>query len=158
MRLMTTSKQGRSLIKEFEGLRLTAYRCPAGIPTIGWGHTRGVQIGQRITEAQAEQMLTEDIAPAERILNALGINFRQEQFDALVSWIFNLGQGNFMHSTLLVRIKAGAKDEEVTDQMVKWVNSGGRPLAGLMKRRAMEANMFLGRERYKVNNNKIVKI
>ena len=155
---MTTSPDGKNLIKSFEGLRLEAYRCPAGIPTIGWGHTKGVRMGQHITREQAEDMLVEDIAPIERLLNALGINFRQCQFDALVSWIFNLGEGNFKQSTLLKKIMANAKDEEISDEIVKWVYAGKNPLPGLMNRRVMEATLFLGYDRYKANNGKIEKI
>lgn len=158
MRMMTTSNQGKNLIKEAEGLRLDAYRCPAGIPTIGWGHTKGVKLGQHITVQQAEDMLVEDIAPIERLLNGLKINFRQEQFDALVSWIFNFGEGKFKGSTMYKRIIANAKDEEITDQLVKWINAAGRPLLGLMKRRVAEANLFIGYERYKVNKDKIIKV
>lgn len=157
MKLMTTSSQGRDLIKSFEGLRLDAYRCPAGVPTIGWGHTKGVRMGQHITQAQAEDMLTEDIAPAEHLLNGMKINFRQCQFDALVSWIFNLGSGNFKSSTMYKRIIENATDEEIADQMVRWVNADGRPLPGLMKRRAAEANLFLDYEKYRIVNGKITK-
>ena len=155
---MTTSPEGKNIIKSFEGLRLEAYRCPAGIPTIGWGHTKGVRMGQHITREQAEDMLVEDIAPIEHLLNALGINFRQCQFDALVSWIFNLGEGNFKQSTLLKKIMANAKDEEISDEIVKWVYAGKEPLPGLMNRRVMEAALFLGYDRYKVNNGKIEKV
>ena len=158
MRMMTTSNQGKDLIKEFEGLRLDAYRCPAGIPTIGWGHTKGVKMGQHITLAVAEDLLVEDIAPIERLLNGMKINFRQEQFDALVSWIFNLGEGKFKGSTMYKRIVGNAKDEEITDQMVKWINAAGRPLPGLMKRRVAEANLFLGCEKYKIANMIIIKV
>ena len=156
--MMTTSNQGKNLIKEAEGLRLDAYRCPAGIPTIGWGHTKGVKLGQHITVQQAEDMLVDDIAPIERLLNGLKINFRQEQFDALVSWIFNFGEGKFKGSTMYKRIIANAKDEEITDQLVKWINAAGRPLLGLMKRRVAEANLFIGYERYKVNKDRIIKV
>ena len=158
MRMMTTSNQGKNLIKESEGLRLEAYLCPANIPTIGWGHTKGVKLGQHITVQQAEDMLVEDIAPIERLLNGLKINFRQEQFDALVSWIFNFGEGKFKGSTMYKRIIANAKDEEITDQMVKWINAAGRPLLGLIKRRVAEANLFIGYERYKVNKDRIIKV
>ena len=158
MRLMKTSNRGKDLIKQAEGLRLTAYRCPAGVPTIGYGHTKGVSMGQHITAAMAEDMLVEDIAPIERLLNALGINMRQEQFDALTSWIFNLGEGAFSSSTMLKRIKAGAADEDITDQLVKWTYSGKQQLTGLMTRRVKEANMFLGYERYKMDKGRIVKI
>ena len=153
-----TSNKGKNLIKEAEGLRLEAYLCPAGVPTIGWGHTKGVKIGQHITLAEAEDLLVEDIAPIERLLNGMKINFRQEQFDALVSWIFNLGEGKFKGSTMYQRIVGNARDEEITDQMVKWIYSDGRPLPGLMKRRVAEANLFIGYDRYKVNNDKIIKV
>ena len=155
---MTTSNQGKNLIKEAEGLRLDAYLCPSGIPTIGWGHTKGVKLGHHITVQQAEDMLVEDIAPIERLLNGMKINFRQEQFDALVSWIFNLGEGKFKGSTMYQRIIRNARDEDITDQMVKWTYSAGRPLPGLIKRRTAESNLFIGYERYKVLNNIITKV
>lgn len=158
MTLMTTSNRGIDLIKEFEGLSLKAYLCPAGRWTIGYGHTAGVRKGQVITQDDAGRMLADDCHVAERTLNALGVNFRQEQFDALVSWIFNLGTGSFSTSTLRKRILAGAADEQVADEMVRWVNASGKPMPGLMRRRVAEANMFLGRERYKVSNNRIVKV
>ena len=158
MRLMKTSNQGKNLIKEAEGLRLDAYKCPAGVPTIGWGHTKGVKMGQHITVQQAEDLLMEDIAPIERLLNALKINFRQEQFDALVSWIFNLGAGNFKSSTMYKLILADARDEEITDSLIRWTYSGKQKLPGLMKRRVAEANLFIGYERYKVNKDKIIKV
>lgn len=158
MTLMKTSNQGKNLIKEAEGLRLEAYLCPAKKPTIGWGHTKGVKLGQHITVQQAEDMLVEDIAPIERLLNGLKINFRQEQFDALVSWIFNFGEGKFKGSTMYKRIIGNAKNEEITDQLVKWIYSDGRPLPGLIKRRVAEANIFIGYERYKVNKDKIIKV
>ena len=157
MRLMKTSNQGKNLIKEAEGLRLDAYRCPAGVPTIGWGHTKGVRMGQHITVQMAEDMLVEDIGPIERLLNGMRINFRQEQFDALVSWIFNLGAGNFKSSTMYKRILENANDEEITDQLIKWTYSGKQQLPGLMKRRVAEANLFIGYDRYKVNNGRIIK-
>lgn len=156
--MMTTSESGKDLIKAFEGLRLDAYRCPAGVPTIGWGHTKGVRMGQHITHAVAEDMLVEDIAPIERLLNSLKINFRQNQFDALVSWIFNLGEGKFRSSTMYKRIISNATDEDITDQMVKWIYRGQQKLPGLMNRRVLEANLFLGYDRYQFNNGKIIRL
>ena len=158
MRLMRTSNSGRNLIKDAEGLRLNAYLCPAGKPTIGYGHTKGVSMGQHITQEQAEDLLVEDIAPIEKSLHGLRINFRQEQFDALVSWVFNLGWGRFSSSTLYKKVTALAVDEDITDEIVKWIYSGKKPLAGLMARRVKEANLFLGYERYKVVNSRIVKV
>ena len=157
MRKMRTSLQGLQLIKDFEGLRLKAYLCPAGVPTIGWGHTRGVRIGETITEAQASDYLVEDIAPIEVLLNSQHINFRQEQFDALVSWIFNLGVNAFGGSTMLKYIRDNRSDEEITDQMVRWVNAGKKPLVGLKRRRIAEANMFVGYDLYYLDKNNNIK-
>lgn len=157
MRKMRTSLQGLQLIKDFEGLRLKAYLCPAGIPTIGWGHTRGVRIGETITEAQASDYLVEDIAPIEVLLNSQHINFRQEQFDALVSWIFNLGVNAFGGSTMLKYIRDNRSDEDITDQMVRWVNAGKKPLVGLKRRRIAEANMFVGYDLYYLDKNNNIK-
>lgn len=154
---MTTSRLGLRLIKDFEGLRLGAYLCPAGVPTIGYGHTKGVKMGQVITNEQADDYLIEDIAPLERHLNKLGINFRQEQFDALVSWLFNLGVGNFKKSNLLKRIQADASDEAIAAEFIKWIYAGKTPLAGLKKRRVAEANMFVGYELYYLDKNNNIK-
>lgn len=157
MKKMTTSRLGLRLIKDFEGLRLGAYLCPAGVSTIGYGHTKGVKMGQVITNEQADDYLIEDIAPLERHLNKLGINFRQEQFDALVSWIFNLGVGNFKKSNLLKRIQADASDEAIAAEFIKWIYAGKTPLAGLKKRRVAEANMFVGYELYYLDKNNNIK-
>ena len=157
MKKMTTSRLGLRLIKDFEGLRLGAYLCPAGVPTIGYGHTKGVKMGQVITNEQADDYLIEDIAPLERHLNKLGINFRQEQFDALVSWLFNLGVGNFKKSNLLKRIQADVSDEAIAAEFIKWIYAGKTPLAGLKKRRVAEANMFVGYELYYLDDKNNIK-
>ena len=86
---MKTSPKGIALIKEFEGLRLKAYKCPGGVWTIGYGHTAGVKSGMVITEAQAEEYLKADLIVFERYLNGLGLALNQNQFDALVSFIYN---------------------------------------------------------------------
>lgn len=157
MTLMTISQKGIDLIKTFEGCKLFAYRDSVGIATIGYGHTKDVRMGMSITQKQAEEFLKSDIKPIERLLNGMGINYTQNQFDALTSWIFNLGQGAFKSSTMYKKIVARANDVEITDQMVKWVNAGGRPLAGLMRRRVAEANMFLGKNIYSTNGINIKK-
>lgn len=157
MNLMKISQKGIDLIKKFEGCKLYAYRDSVGVPTIGYGHTKNVKMGMSITQQQAEQFLKEDIVPIEKELNGLCINFSQNQFDALCSWIFNLGVGNFNNSTLKKKIIAKACDEEITDQIVKWVNAGGKPLLGLKRRRVEDANLFLGREAYYINNGNILK-
>ena len=154
---MTTSRNGLQLIKDFEGLRLESYKCPAGVWTIGYGHTKGVKPNVVIDQMRAEDLLIEDIAPIERMLNKLGINFRQECFDALVSWNFNLGEGAFRNSTLLKKIVADAPDEEITDQIVKWVNAGGKPLVGLKRRRVAEANILLGYDKYYLDKDNNIK-
>lgn len=157
MTLMTISQKGIDLIKTFEGCKLFAYRDSVGIPTIGWGHVKDVKMGMSITQKQAEEFLKGDIKPIERLLNGMGINYTQNQFDALTSWIFNLGEGNFKKSTMYKNIVARKSDIEITDQMVKWYNAGGRPLAGLMRRRVAEANMFLGKNIYSTNGINIKK-
>ena len=148
MRKMTLSDKGVALIREFEGCKLNAYLCPAGKWTIGYGHTKGVRQGMTITQQQADDYLRQDIAPIEKLLNVMGINFRQEQFDALVSWIFNLGEGNFRSSTMTKYIMSDKADEDITDQMIRWINAAGRPLLGLKRRRVAEANLWLGKEKY----------
>ena len=157
MKKMTTSVLGKRLIKDFEGLRLTAYKCPAGVATIGWGHVKGVKMGITITERQAEDYLVEDIGPIERQLNKLGVNFRQEQFDALVSWIFNLGIGKFKASTILKKIQTDASDEDIASEFIRWIYAGGKPLPGLKRRRVAEANMFVGYKLYYLDDKNNIK-
>ena len=160
MTLMTISQKGIDFIKQFEGCRLTAYK-PVSTEkyyTIGYGHY-GVDVrrGMVITQQRAEELLKGDIKPVERLLNGMGINYTQGQFDALTSWIYNLGVGNFKSSTMYKYIVSHKNDEAITDQMVKWVNAGGMPLLGLRRRRVAEANMFLGKERYYVDNSGNIK-
>lgn len=160
MKKMTTSRVGIRLIKDFEGLRLAAYK-PVSTEkyyTIGWGHcSPDIKLNQVITHEQADDYLIEDIAPLERYLNKLGINFRQEQFDALVSWLFNLGVGNFKKSNLLKRIQADTSDEAIAAEFIKWIYAGKTPLEGLKKRRVAEANMFVGYELYYIDKNNNIK-
>ena len=154
MSLMKTSDEGLALIKKYEGLRLTAYKPVATEKyfTIGYGHYGpDVKKGQTITEHKANELLKQDVRVAEVALNNMGINFSQAQFDALVSWIFNLGAGAFATSTLKKRIVARSDDELIASEIVKWVNAGGKPLLGLKRRRVDEANLFCGRELYKVD-------
>lgn len=140
---MTTSDKGIALIKKYEGCRLKAYKCPAGVWTIGYGHTRGVVEGQAITQEIADQLLREDVAPVEKQINALGINLRQGQFDALVSFIFNLGIGNFNSSTLKRKILAKSPDREIQAEFLKWNKAAGKVLPGLVKRREDEAALWI---------------
>lgn len=136
-------KAGRNcldLIKRFEGLRLKAYRCPAGVWTIGYGHTGNVQPFDVINELQAEIYLQDDLRPCEDTLNLLKLQLNQNQFDALCSFIYNVGSGNFMKSTLLKKIKAG--DPLAGDELLKWTKVGGVELPGLVARRKAEYQLY----------------
>lgn len=141
---MRLSDKGINLIKQFEGLRLETYLCSAGIPTIGYGHTRGVKLGQKITEEQAAQYLREDVHEAElAVQREVYFGIAPHQFDALVSLVFNIGIGAFRKSTLLKKLNAsdiiGAANE-----FNKWVYAGGKKSKGLAKRRDAERKLFLG--------------
>lgn len=142
---MRVSENGRSLIKAFEGLRLEAYFCPAGILTIGYGSTgKHVQTGMRITKEQADGLLVKDLERFEEGVDELvRVHLDQDEFDALVSFSFNVGLGNLKTSTLLRKLNskdyAGAARE-----FPKWNKGGGKVLPGLVKRRAAEAALFVG--------------
>lgn len=140
---MKTSKQGIELIKKYEGLRLTAYKCPSDVWTIGYGHTRDVTKGMHITGKQAEKFLQEDLKAFEDAVNDyVKVPINQNQFDALVSFSFNCGSGALKKSTLLRKLNArdfsGAANE-----FLKWNKSNGIILEGLVKRRKDERELFL---------------
>ena len=143
---MNTSPKGIALIKEFEGLRLKAYKCPGGVWTIGYGHTAGVKPGMVITEAQAEEYLKADLIAFERYLNGLGLALNQNQFDALVSFIYNVGTGNFSNSTLLRKVRANPQDNSIMDEFLRWVYSKGRVLPGLQRRRLAEMKLYFSND------------
>lgn len=132
-------------IIDFEGCKLTAYKCPAGVWTIGVGHTKGVKQGQKITEAQAISLLKGDLLPCEKYVNDLGVCKTQGQFDALVDFCFNLGTAALGRSTLLKFIRQGKAEQYIRGEFAKWVKSGGKTLAGLVKRRAWEADRYFGK-------------
>lgn len=138
---MKTSKKGIELIKRFEGFRSSAYLCPAGVLTIGYGHTKNVHLGDVCTEMQAEQYLSEDLEMAENELNKMqGLN--QNQFDALVSFNFNVGVRNFQKSTLRKEILKGANEVVIRSEFGRWVYAGGKISKGLQTRRKAEADLF----------------
>ena len=143
---MKTSPKGIALIKEFEGLRLKAYKCPGGVWTIGYGHTAGVKPGMVISEAQAEEYLKADLIAYERYLNGLGLALNQNQFDALVSFIYNVGTGNFSSSTLLRKVRANPQDNSIMDEFLRWVYSKGRVLPGLQRRRLAEMKLYFSND------------
>lgn len=130
------------MIAGHEGLRLEAYLCPAGVWTIGYGHTKGAKPGMTITRQRAEALLKEDLLTAENTVNRLYLKLNQNQFDALVSFVFNVGSGNFLRSTLLKKIQANANDPAIAAEFNKWNRGGGRVLPGLVKRRQQEAELY----------------
>lgn len=143
---MKTSPKGIALIKEFEGLRLKAYQCPGGVWTIGYGHTAGVKPGMLISKVQAEEYLKADLIAFERYLNGLGLALNQNQFDALVSFIYNVGTGNFSNSTLLRKVRANPQDNSIMDEFLRWVYSKGRVLPGLQRRRLAEMKLYFSND------------
>ncbi len=139
---MNTSQNGIDLIKHFEGCELKAYKCPAGVWTIGYGHIKGVQEGDVITEQQADEMLVEELYEYENYINTLvNVPLNQNQYDALVSWVYNLGSSNLQASTLLKVLNAGDYDN-VPEQIMRWNKAGGKVLEGLTRRRQAEADLF----------------
>ncbi|CAI1880000.1 lysozyme [Serratia fonticola] len=143
---MQISNQGRNLIKGFERLELKAYPDPGTGDkpwTIGWGHTKGVKPGVRITEQQAEAFLSEDLAVFELTVNsAVKVPVTQSQFDALVSLAFNIGGANFAVSTLVKKLNAG-DPRGAADQFPRWKFANGKEMRGLVRRRAAERELFL---------------
>ena len=143
---MHTSPKGIALIKEFEGLHLKAYKCPGGVWTIGYGHTAGVKPGMVITEVQAEEFLLSDVATFEKAVSEQKLDLNQNMFDALVSFTFNVGVGNFKRSTLLCKIKVNPQDNSIMDEFLRWVYSKGRVLPGLQRRRLAEMKLYFSKD------------
>jgi lysozyme len=139
---MRASEECINAIKGFETLELKAYKCPAGVLTIGYGHTRGVKEGQVITEVQADVLLKGDVLNVETSLNKLNLDLTQGQFDAIVDFCFNLGMVKFIGSTLYTKILVHASDDEVVTQFRRWVYGGGKKLDGLVKRREWEVQQW----------------
>lgn len=143
---MKTSSKGIEFIKRHEGFRARAYQCPAGVWTIGYGHTRGVNNGDVITKEQGERFLIQDVQTAEREVNSHGLIVNQNQFDALVSFVFNVGVGNFSRSTLLRKLKVNTNDSTISYEFSRWKNGGGKVLPGLVKRRKEEAELYFDKQ------------
>lgn len=139
---MRISEAGIELIKHHEGLRLAAYLDSVGIATIGYGHTAGVKMGQKITEVEAHEFLIHDIETAEKcIANSVRVPLTQGQFDALCSFVFNLGCGALKNSTLLRKLNDG-DDVGAAREFTKWIHAGSKVLLGLVARREAEAELF----------------
>lgn len=139
---MKTSSKGFALLGDLEGLRLKAYQCTAGVWTIGYGHTSGVKKGDVCTVQQAIDWLRDDVRSTENAVNSHVLKLNQNQFDALVSFTFNVGSGNLRKSTLLKKIKANPNDKTIVDEFGKWVYSGGVKTPGLISRRKKEADFY----------------
>ena len=135
-----------ALIKQFEGFAATKYLCPAGKPTIGYGHviSKGeFAEGARITEAEADALLQRDLEKYARAAQKLlKRELTDAQWAAVLSFVYNVGVGNFARSTLLTRLNAG-EWQAAADEFPRWVYAGGKKLAGLERRRAAEREMFL---------------
>jgi lysozyme len=130
-------------IKEFEGYRSEAYLCSGGKWTIGYGHTRGVRDGMKCTKENAEKQLKLDVRMCEADLDNLRLELSQNQYDALISFTFNIGMTKFSKSTLLKRIREGARVAVVQNELRRWVHdSKGDRLPGLVARREWEAQLW----------------
>ena len=139
---MKTNKAGIELIKKYEGCRLTAYKCPSGVLTIGYGHTAGVKAGDKITQAQADDYLQSDILQYENLVNECNkkykYNFNRNQFSALVSFTFNCGAGN-----LSMLLQNGKRNKQaIAQKMLLYCNANGKPLKGLQDRRKAEQDLY----------------
>lgn len=146
---MKTSQEMKELIGSFEGLRLKAYKCPAGIWTIAFGATtfngKRVTEGLVITKEQAYEQLERDLAVFENGVGRLVSKpINQDQFDALVSFSFNVGLGSLSRSTLLKKVNANPSDPTIRDLFAMWNKAGGKVLTGLTKRRKAEADWYFG--------------
>ena len=140
---MKTSQRGINLIKQFEGVRLTAYKCPAGVYTIGYGHTRGVRRGMKITEEEASAFLTADLLNSEKAVERYDsiYHWNQNEFDALVSFTFNCGAAN-----LRSLLRNGRRNRsQIAATLPLYRKAGGKVLKGLERRRAAEKALFLER-------------
>ncbi len=147
---MEISQEGLSLIKKFEGCELESYKCAAGVWTIGYGSTKGVEEGMEISQERADMLLLEDVEVFEEAVSKLvEVPLEQNQFDALVSWTFNLGSTNLQNSTLL-KVLNNEDYEGVPSQIKRWNKAGGEVLQGLVRRREAEALLFEGKEWHEV--------
>lgn len=143
---MRINDKGKALIKQFEGLCLDAYRCPAGVATIGYGSTGPhVRMGMTITAGEAERLLDKDLSRFEVGVEAMlcGAPTSEDEFSAMASLAFNVGLGRFATSTLLKRHRAGNKIG-AANAFLMWNKAGGRVLKGLMRRREAERELYLG--------------
>ena len=139
------SEKGLNLIKRFEGLRLKSYKCAANVDTVGYGHT-GPEVvpGMTISEEQAEKYLRDDLERFEQCVSSfVKLKINQNEYDALVSFSFNVGTNAFVNSTLLKKLNAGNKKSDVASEFLRWVKADGKTIPGLVRRREEEKKVFL---------------
>lgn len=148
-KITKTGNSGIELIKQFEGFRSAPYKCPAGIPTIGYGATfyaNGKKVTMAdapITEAGAVELLKSMLVSFEKYVDSYCIDtITQNQFDALVSFCYNVGPANLKASTLLKKVNANPNDPIIRAEFLKWNKGGGRVLQGLVRRREAESNLY----------------
>lgn len=140
--MTTSSRAGLGLVKTYEGCKLKAYLCPAGILTIGWGRTTNVKKGDTCTQAQADAWLVAEYDSFEKQVRALvKVSLTANQLGALTCFAYNVGVGAFKSSTLLKLLNAG-NYQGAAEQFARWNKAGGVTMAGLTKRRAAEADLF----------------
>lgn len=139
---MKVSENLMTQLMVMEGLSLEAYEDCAGVPTIGYGHTKNVQMGDRISKYWAKELLKDDVREVEQQVQELNVAQTQGQFDALVSFTFNLGIGRLKSSTLLKVIREGGSKNAIKKEFKRWVYAGGKRLRGLELRREWEAKRF----------------
>jgi lysozyme len=149
MKITKLSQKGLELIKSFEGLSLKPYVCAGGINTIGYGstyYTNGKKVtlqDKPITKEQAEELIKHSLSTYEKAVDSFcRDDISQSQFDALVSFAYNLGTGALQKSTLIKKVNANPQDPTIKAEFFKWNKAGGRALAGLTKRRQAEADLY----------------
>lgn len=145
---MKTGDEGIKLIKDFEKLRLKAYLDSKGVPTIGWGNTfyengTKVKMGDTISRERADSLFTIILFKFEKELNSmLKVSLNQNQFDALMVFIYNIGSGAFLNSTILKKININPNDPSISIEFMRWNKSSGKTLEGLTRRRQQEASLY----------------
>jgi len=148
---MDISDKGLKLIQEFEGLKLTAYQDVIGIWTIGYGNTfyldgNIVKKGNKVTKPQAEALLKATIKEFEaKVESLVKAKLNQNQFDALVSFTYNVGPANLKKSTLLKKVNINPNDESIAQEFIKWNKAGGKVVDGLTRRRQAESDLYFSK-------------
>ena len=153
MKITKTGTAGIEIIKSMEGFRSAPYKCPAGIPTIGYGATfypggkKVTMADAVITEARGTELLQSMLCSFEQYVDSYcRDDINQNQFDALVSFAYNLGPANLKSSTLLKKVNVNPSDETIRAEFMKWTKAGGRVLRGLVRRREAEANLYFKKD------------